>query len=333
LGKIAFPAAMADNSRIVSNTSFTTFTLPALGLAMALAAGPLFGQTPSFDVASIKPSEPITRESLASGKLHAGMKIDGARVDIGNFRLMQLIMKAWDVKMYQVKGPPWLLTGQAFDIVANLPSGATKEQVPGMLQKLLADRFKLQVHTDKEPQAVYALVVGEGGSKLKQTAPPAEDAAPPQGVTGSSTASVSLGKNGGGTVSDGAGRKQTVTPSPDGKFLHFEISGATIEELCDGLSPLAGQPIIDATGLKGRYDVALDISMQEVLNLQKQFGVNPGGEAGGGGGDASKPADAASDPGTSLFAAVKSVGLKLERRKEPLLRIVVDHCEKMPTDN
>ncbi|MGO9260976.1 MAG: TIGR03435 family protein [Bryobacteraceae bacterium] len=315
-----------------SNKFVTRVTLPAFGIAMVLAGGSLFGQTPSFDVASIKPSEPVTPAMIQSGKVHVGMKIDGARVDIGNFRLMQLIMKAWDVKMYQVQGPPWLLTGQAFDIVANLPQGATKEQVPAMLQKLLEERFKLQVHTDKEPRAVYALMVAEGGSKLKQSAAPAEDAAPPPGVTGSSTASVSLGKNGGGTVTDGAGHKQTVTPTPDGKFLHFEISGATLEELADGLSPLAGQPIVDATGLKGRYDVAMDISMQEVINLQKQYGANQGADAGGGG-DASKPADAASDPGSSIFTAFKSLGLKLERRKEPLVRIVVDHCEKMPTDN
>ena len=117
---------------------------------MVLAAGSVFGQTPAFEVASIKPSEPITPAMVASGKLHAGMKIDGKRVDIGNFALMQLICKAYDVKTYQVSGPSWLqavgLAGQRFDIVANLPEGATKEQVPQMLQNLLAERFKLVMH-------------------------------------------------------------------------------------------------------------------------------------------------------------------------------------------
>ncbi|HTX36653.1 MAG TPA: TIGR03435 family protein [Bryobacteraceae bacterium] len=313
----------------MSKTLATSIHFAAFGIAM-LGAGSLWGQTPSFDVASIKPSEPITPAMIASGKLHAGMRIDGARVDIGNFRLMQLIMKAWDVKMYQVQGPPWLLTGQAFDIVANLPAGATKEQVPAMLQKLLADRFKLQVHTDNEPHSVYALVVGEGGPKLKESAAPAGDATPPAGVTGSSTATVNIGKNGGGTVTDGAGHKQTMTPSPDGKTLHIEISGATMGELADGLSPLTDQPIVDATGLKGRYDVTLDISMADLMNAARSMGANVPPQSAG---DPSKPADAASDPGGSVFTAVKTLGLKLERRKEPLLRIVVDHCEKMPTDN
>ena len=300
---------------------------------MFLAAGTLFGQTPSFDVASIKPSEPITPAMIQSGKLHAGMKIDGKRVDIGNFRMMQLIMKAWDVKMYQVQGPPWLLTGQAFDIVANLPEGATKEQVPAMLQKLLADRFKLQVHTDTQPHAVYALVLGEGGSKLKESAAPAEDAAPPPGVTGSSSASVTINKGGGGTVTDGAGHRQTVTPTPDGKYLHFDASGLTMAELAEGLSPMTDQPIVDKTGLKGKYDISFDISMAEVLEIQRKFGVGAPGGGGPAGGDASKPADAASDPGSSIFTAMKALGLKLEKRKEPILEVVVDHCEKMPTDN
>ncbi len=320
---------MADNNRIVTQIFGTKVTFKALGISFLLAAGALFGQTPSFDVASIKPSETITPAMVQAGKLHVGMKIDGARVDIGNFRLMQLIMKAYDVKMYQVQGPGWLLTGQAFDIVANLPEGATKEQVPAMLQKLLADRFKLQVHTDKEPRAVYALLVGEGGPKLKESAP--IDEGPPAGVTGSSTASVTMNKGGGGTVSTGTGLRQTVTPTPDGRFLHVDISGATMDQLAEGLSPLAGQPIIDETGLKGRYDVVLDLSMAEVMAAQRALVGGP--PQGGAGGDAAKPADDASDPGGSILTAFKPLGLKLERRKEPLLRVVVDHCEKMPTDN
>jgi uncharacterized protein (TIGR03435 family) len=106
---------------------------------------------------------------MASGKLHAGMKIDGKRVDIGNFGMMQLICKAYDVKSYQVSGPSWMkgagLAGQRFDIVANLPEGATKEQVPQMLQALLAERFKLVIHRESKDQAVYALVIGKGGAE------------------------------------------------------------------------------------------------------------------------------------------------------------------------
>jgi uncharacterized protein (TIGR03435 family) len=115
---------------------------------------------------------------VQAGKIHAGMKIDGARVDIGNFTLTQLITKAYDVKTYQVQGLNWMIpTAQRFDIIANLPAGATKEQVPQMLQALLAERFKLVVRRESKEQKVYALLVGKDGIKMKQTQelPPADD--------------------------------------------------------------------------------------------------------------------------------------------------------------
>jgi hypothetical protein len=76
------PHGIAHNSYIVSNQAVTNVTLRVLGIGMMLAAGSLPGQTPSFDVASIKPSETITPAMIQAGKLHVGMKIDGARVDI-----------------------------------------------------------------------------------------------------------------------------------------------------------------------------------------------------------------------------------------------------------
>jgi len=291
--------------------------------AMLLGAGSFLGQTPSFEVASIRPSQPIDPAMLQSGKVHRGMMISGTRVDIGNFRLMQLIMKAWDVEMYQVQGPPWLMTGQAFDIVAILPEGTTQEQAPGMMQKLLADRFKLQVHMEKRPHDVYALVVAQGGSKLKESAPAADAAL--QGVTGSNTTSINVGKNGVAVVTDGTGSKQTMTPSPDGTMLHFETSRSTMAELVKTLSPLSDRPIVDETGLKGRYDASMDISMQDLMAATRSMGANAPPSAPGG--------TEASEPGGSLFTAIKSMGLKLEQRKVPMLVVVVDHCEKMPTDN
>jgi uncharacterized protein (TIGR03435 family) len=312
--------------------------LPSFSAAIILSAGSLLAQTPTFEVASVKPSEPITPAMVASGKLHAGMKIDGKRVDIGNFGLMQLICKAYDVKAYQVQGPSFLktvgLAGQRFDIVANLPEGATKEQVPQMLQGLLAERFKLAIHRETKDQAVYAMVIGKGGLKIEESQPPAaaaDGAAPNPAVTGSSSVSVSQTK-GGAVVSDGSGKQQKMTPSPDGKSMRFEIWGATLAELAEGLSPMVDHPIVDMTGLTGKYHVTLDISMQELMNVARAAGAAvPAAE---GGGDASKPAELASDPGgSSLFTTIQTLGLKLEPRKVPLTFIVVDSVEKMPTEN
>jgi uncharacterized protein (TIGR03435 family) len=309
---------------------------------MLLTAGSLLGQTPAdalaFEVASIKPSEPITPALAAAGKLHLGMKVDAVRVDIGNFPLMQLICKAYDVKPYQVTGPGWLLTGQRFDIVANLPHGATKEQVPQMLQALLTERFKLAIHRDTKEQAVYAMVVGKSGIKMKESETAAlpdgsapDGSAPNPAVTGSSSVSISQTKNG-AVVSDGQGKQQKMSVSPDGKTMRMEASKISMAELAEGLSPISDHPIVDMTGLKGNYQVTLEISMQEIMAAARAAGAAVPAAAPGGG-DAGKPADAASDPGGSIFTAIQTLGLKLEPRKTPLTMIVVDRVEKMPTEN
>jgi uncharacterized protein (TIGR03435 family) len=277
---------------------------------------------------------------MASGKLHAGMKIDGKRVDIGNFGMMQLICKAYDVKSYQVTGPSWMLgaglAGQRFDIVANLPEGATKEQVPQMLQALLAERFKLVIHRESKDQAVYALVVAKGGAKVKESEAPVpaaapDGAAPNPAVTGSSTATFSQTKNG-IVASDGAGHSQKIVPGPDGKSMRVEITGATMAELAEGLTPMVDHPILDMTEMKGKYDVALELTMEDMMNAARKMGVPVPASAGPG--DASKPAELASDPGGgSIFKTIQSLGLKLEARKAPMSFIVVDSVEKTPTEN
>ncbi len=100
------------------------------------------GAGPAFEVASVKPAAPLDRSQMLSGQMHVGMKIDAARVDIGGMSLADLIRVAYRVKPYQVSGPDWMAP-ERFDVLAKMPEGATREQVPEMLQALLAERFKL----------------------------------------------------------------------------------------------------------------------------------------------------------------------------------------------
>jgi uncharacterized protein (TIGR03435 family) len=305
-------------------------------LILALA-GFAAAQTPlSFEVASVKPSAPITPEMVQSGKLHVGEKIDAARVDIGNWSILQLICEAYHVKSYQVTGPDWMknpIQAQRFDIVATMPAGATKDQVPAMLQTLLAERFKLKIHKEEKETNVYALLVGKNGLKIKESTPPpppAEEDKDKPASTGSST--VGIKQTGGGTtVSTGTGETQKMTPSPDGKSIHFDISNVTLSKLSEGLAPMLDRPIVDMTELTGRYDVAFDISMAEMMNMARSMGANVPPPAGGAGGSA--PAEAADPGGSSMFAAIQSLGLRLEKRKLPLAGIAVDSVEKMPTEN
>ncbi len=323
-----------------------TFLPPAAAIIW-FASAPLFAQTPApapaFEVASVKPAPPIAPAQVMAGKIHVGMAVDGARVDIGNLSLRDLLCIAYRVKPYQLSGPDWL-GAQRFDILAKLPEGATREQVPEMLQALLAERFQMAVHRDSKEEPVYELVVAKNGPKLKESEPDAakaDGAAPPPPPGGG--AQVNIARDGKGVTvmggQPGAGPTR-VAMGPNGA-MHLEASKMTMARFADMLSNFAGRPVVDMTDLKGSYDVALDLSMEEMRNAARAAGVMVSGGPGpgpGGPGPAGLPGRApvpeASDPSaSSIFTAVQQLGLKLEPRKDPVVTIVVDHAEKMPSDN
>jgi uncharacterized protein (TIGR03435 family) len=291
----------------------------------------------SFEVASIKPSAEITpqlgKAIIASGKLHVGMSVDGARVDIGYLSLADLIPIAFAVRPYQVSGPEWMKV-QRFDILAKIPEGATKEQVPEMLQALLEERFKLKVHRENRDFPVYGLVVGKSGSKLKESPPepdtPATDAPQPGVTVGVGDNQVRINASrGGATLFSGPNRTTKVTPGPDGQ-MRLEMSKMTMPAFAEMLTRLTDRPVIDMTELKGNYQIALDLSMDTLFNVARAAGVViPAFGARG------EPTPAvASDPSSgSVFASVQQLGLRLDPRRAPVEFVVVDQVEKMPTEN
>ena len=302
-----------------------------------------FAQTPAltFEVASVKPAGPLDPAAIASGKMRIGMKVDGAICDIASFSLRDLIRTAYEVKDYQITGPEWLgnpMSVQRFNIQATMPAGATEKQVPEMLQALLADRFKLTFHHDTKDHSVYALIVGKGGVKLKESEPdpaaPETPEEPKKGemVMGQGSNQVRISgnmENGKGVTIKGGPQGQMKMSMVDGK-MHMETARMNMAMLCEFASRFVDRPVVDMTGLKGNYQVALDLSMDDLKNIAKAAGMTmPAG-----GGDAGKAAPEASDPsGSSIFQSVQQMGLKLEPRKAPLDTIVIDHLEKAPTEN
>jgi uncharacterized protein (TIGR03435 family) len=321
-------------------------------LALAMA-GALLAQAPApltFEVATIKTALPPTPQSMMAGKVKIGETIDAGRADYGFVNMEYLITKAYGVKAYQVSGPSWIQS-ERFDILAKLPTGATKDQVPEMMKALLAERFHIAVHNETKEHAVYALVVGKGGSKLKESA--AE--APEPVVEGGKPAAA-------GMVMQQDGAQMKMTPSGDGRGMtikgpqgntkvsmgadgnmHMENSQMTIASFIELIGRFVDKPVVDETGLKGKYDISLDMSMGDMMTMARSAGiagVGGGGMGGGRGGGAgapgggAAPADAASDPsGGSIFQTVQSLGLKLEARKTAMPMIVVDKGDKTPTEN
>jgi uncharacterized protein (TIGR03435 family) len=242
----------------------------------------------------------------------------------------ELIRIAYRVKAYQVSGPDWMAS-ERFDVLAKLPEGASSAQVPEMLQALLAERFKLTMHRESKEHAVYALVVGKNGPKLKESAPDADapaatnDANPQVRISG-------RGENTQVTISGGQIGTAHMSMGPNGT-MHLEAPRIGMAAFADTLSRFFDRPVVDLTELKGTYQLALDLSMEDLRTAALTMGImGPG--MGAGRGAVRPPADAASDPGgLSIFAAVQQLGLKLEPRKVPIDFVVIDRLEKAPTEN
>jgi uncharacterized protein (TIGR03435 family) len=322
-------------------------------VGLALTSAVAFAQSkPTFEVASVKPSAPLDMAKMAaamrSGQMpKIGPHIDGARAEYIYMALRDLIVLAYKVKPYQITGPDWL-TSERFDIAAKLPEGASKDDAPKMLQALLEDRFKLAVHRESKEHPVLALVVGKGGPKMKEapTAPqPIDDATPLKpGEMKMDTAEgkmrMTIGKDGGVSVNMGAKGSMNYKVDQATQTMHLEASMLTMSGFADMLTQFSkignktGRPVVDRTALKGNYQVALDISMADLINMARAAGANIPNAPAAAAASAS-PADAASDPSgsSSLYKAVQSLGLKLESSKAVVEQLIVDHMERKPTEN
>ena len=296
---------------------------------LLFVAGAAFSQTPAaslaFDVASVKLGA-IDQAKILAGQQHIGLKVEGNRVDIGISSLSELIGMAYKVKYYQVQGPDWLgPTGQRFDIIAKMPEGSNKDQVPEMLQTLLADRFKLVIHRTTKETQVYAMVIAKSGLKMKETppdvpvAPPADGDAPPPDTSMKVSGTIEKGM----TATNTPAGTQKVT-MVDG-VMHVEASKMPMSMLVEALSRYVDHPVVDMTELKGNYQVVLDISQEDIRNVMRSIGMAGAATAPG--------ADSTAELGTSIVNSVQQLGLKLDPRKMPLDMIVIDHLEKLPTEN
>jgi uncharacterized protein (TIGR03435 family) len=238
----------------------------------------------AFEVASIKPASP-----QPMGRMLTGMNTDGSMLRYSNASLKDVIRMAYRVQDTQVEGPDWLSNAR-FDIQAKLPDGSTRDQVPEMLQTLLADRFKLALQSDIKERRIYALVVGKGGPKLK-AADSANDVAPRAGVA------MTMGSEG----------------------VHVTTPAATLTALAETISRFSDRPVVDMTGIPGRYDFDLVFSPDTL-------GALPASRSGG-------ASEALGTSSTSIYESVRDYGLKLEPRKAPMNVLRIDHIERTPTEN
>ncbi len=136
--------------------SFVLLSLSCLAAAQSRLA---------FEVVSIKPAPQPTPETLRSGASRIAFKVDGVLLRISGYTPVQLLTAAFRVQSFQVDAPGFA-RGEYFEIQATLPAGATREQVPEMLQSMLAERFKLAYHRETREYQMDVLTVGKSGMKL-----------------------------------------------------------------------------------------------------------------------------------------------------------------------
>lgn len=208
----------------------------------------------SFDAASIKPNN--------SGERAGGVRALPGRITGKNATAKMLIQEAFNVRSYQVSGGPSWSESDRLDVEAKAENAATEEQLRPLLQRMLAARFKFQEHRESKEMQVSALLVAKGGFKLHELKPGDPAPAPPPPPK----------EGGGGFI---------FVPGP-------------ISDLAAILSNPLGQPVLDKTGLPGRYFFNLAWGPDEDM----------------------------------VTAILEQVGLKFVSQKAAIDLLVIDHIEK-----
>lgn len=249
-------------------------------IAVFLTSGGLLAQTQArFEATEITPSGPV----LNPYTLMSGGVLRGERYDLRKATMLELISLAYKVDQGVVIGGPNWLEFDRFDVSAKAPAGTPPDTVRLMLRSLLADRFGLAIHDDERPMPVYALDAGKAAGKMQ-----ASDGAESSGCR--------------------------FVPQPKNPALSaYACRNVTMQEFALQLRNLANdylvEPVVDATGLDGRWD--LD------LKWHRRSQVLPAGER-----------------RITIFEAIETqTGLKLALRVAPSPVLVIDHVNHQPTPN
>ena len=170
-----------------------------------------------FEVVSIKPGDPNDPSSSS--------RSNPASFEMRNTTLNTLVRGAFDLNEFQLLGGPKWAGSARFSMVAKIPPHSRREDIPLMMQSMLADRFKLVFHREMRTLREYALVVDKGGSKLT---------------------SASEEEKAHGGSSQGPRR--------------LTAQAATLADLARMLVSVVEAPVVDRTGISGQYSIALRFS-------------------------------------------------------------------------
>jgi uncharacterized protein (TIGR03435 family) len=250
-------------------------SLRAASTALILAAAAMAVEAPpAFEVASVR----LAQTERTGEGMHAPLpqiKTEPGALTMRGVSFRTSVRWAYNVVDFQVNGPDWI-DQQRYDIVAKAASPVAEDRLRLMLQTLLAERFKLAVHRQTKEAQAWVLSVGKNGPKCKESA------------------------------ADGEYDFQA-----DRKKMEISARRMTVAQFIDFLAPVLRAPVVDETGLKGRYDATIRVD---------QYMPD-------------KPT-AITDMVSILVTGIQQeLGLDLKSRKMPLDFVMIDRAEKTPVEN
>ncbi len=253
------------------------FSLAALLLFPAPQQAQAAPAAPAFEVATIRPVDPQPNEGRY-------FRMESANRFIAkSYTVKLLIAAAYDLNPKAITGGQQWIDSDRFDISAVTPGDVrpTRDQQMAMLRTLLTERFQLTFHRQQKQFAIYLLTVTKEGAKLKSS---------------------------GASENDPSSVISTVYP---GRIV-MPARNASMQDFTSVLQrAVLDRPVVNKTGLTGRYDFDLDWS--------------PSGREFGG----DIPAAGEDAPSPPLFTAVQQqLGLKLEATHGLAQAFVIDDVER-----
>ncbi len=200
-----------------------------------------------------------------------------------------MLLRGYPLPDYQYVLPDWVAADRGalgYDVTVTFPAGTSDERLQLMFQDLLTTRFGLKVHWETRDVRAFEVRASEQGPKLSKAVNPA----PPTDFPKYSAKA----QNGEWHMSSQLGE------APSGLTI------AGFLQVIDGLRIL-DRPLIDATGMKGYYDIDLTAPAEAPAN---------------------RP-----DPSELLSALDKQLGLKATLKTLPLRILIIDHMDRTPTGN
>lgn len=255
-------------------------------LAAALCASGQTAETrPAFDVTSVKPGPAAQFLALRSDP--KGMHIQGP--------LSFFIRYAYSAQDYQLEGGPGWLQSENYVVEGKAATTHSSQEMRIMLQAVLEDRFVLKIHRETREGSIYSLVLARKGSKMKPW------------VEGSCVSFV-----------PGTSLEPGIKPCGYRPGLGtVDAHGLSMAVLADFLSAIVGRPVVDKTGLAGKFDFQLEYKIDQATAGFQGAAVDSN----------------ANDNRATIFTALQEqLGLQLKSDAGPREYLVVDRAEK-PSEN